>query len=127
MEEDIRTEQNGAPTYVYELDWQTPVYGGEFKAPHTLDIPLAFDNIKYGASMTGTGPGAYKMADIVSSTFLAFAKTGNPNNPKIPFWPAFNLKDRPTMIFNLKPKVVDDPRGAERRFFENVPYIQPGT
>lgn len=127
VEEDIRTEQNGAPTYIYELDWKTPVLGGEFKAPHTLDIPLAFDNIKYGVSMTGTGRDAYKMADIISSTFIAFAKTGNPNNPKIPHWPRFNLKTRPTMIFNLKPRVVDDPRGAERKFFKNAPYIQPGT
>ncbi len=127
VEEDIRTKQNGAPSYVYELDWQTPVLGGIFKTPHTLDIPLAFDNIKYGSSMTGTGADAQKMADIISSTILAFAKTGSPDNPAIPHWPGFNLKNRPTMIFDLKPKVVDDPRGAERKFFENAPYIQPGT
>ncbi len=127
VEEDIRTKQNGAPTYVYELDWQTPVLGGKYKAPHTLDIPLAFDNLKYGASMTGTGADAQKMADIISSTFLAFAKTGNPDNAYIPHWPRFNLKNRPTMVFDLKPRVVNDPRGAERKFFENAPYVQPGT
>ena len=31
------------------------------------------------------------------------------------------------MVFDAEPKVVDDPRGDERRMFEKVPYVQPGT
>jgi para-nitrobenzyl esterase len=127
IESEKRALQNGAATYVYELDWKTPVQKGRLKSPHTLDVPLAFDNIKFGASMTGTGTDAQRMADIISSTFIAFAQTGNPNNKFIPNWPKFNLVKRPTMIFDLTPKVVDDPRGDERKFFENVIYIQPGT
>src|SRR6185312_11573282 len=50
-------------TWVYELDWMTPVDGGKWRAPHTLDIPLAFDNIVTGASMIGTGPEAKAMAE----------------------------------------------------------------
>ena len=127
VELDVRTRQNGAPTYVYELDWQTPVQHGRLKAPHTLDVPLAFDNIIYGAQMTGTGHDAQRVANLISDAFIAFAKTGNPNNGDLPQWPRYNLKTRPTMIFDLKPKIVDDPRGAERKIFEKAPYIQPGT
>jgi len=31
------------------------------------------------------------------------------------------------MIFDLTPRMADDPRGAERALFARVPYIQPGT
>ena len=31
------------------------------------------------------------------------------------------------MVFNVPSRLVNDPRGAERRFFANVPFIQQGT
>jgi para-nitrobenzyl esterase len=31
------------------------------------------------------------------------------------------------MVFNNPSKLVDDPRGAERRLFAKVPFIQQGT
>ncbi|MGH9600708.1 MAG: carboxylesterase/lipase family protein, partial [Terracidiphilus sp.] len=100
-----------APTWVYELDWRTPIDGGKWGAPHTLDIPLAFDNVDAGAGMCGDGPGARKMADAMSETFIAFARTGNPNHGGLPRWRPYNLKERPTMSFDLPPRLVDDPRG----------------
>jgi len=114
-------------TYVYELDWQTPVDGGKWKAPHTLDIPLAFDNIVHGASMIGTGPESAAMAAAVSEVFIAFARTGNPNTPRLPAWPPYDLTRRATMVFDRVSQIVDDPRGDERRLFAPISYIQPGT
>ena len=40
------------------------------------------------------------LADKVSDAWIAFARTGDPNTPKLPHWPAFNPTDRPTMVFN---------------------------
>jgi para-nitrobenzyl esterase len=31
------------------------------------------------------------------------------------------------MLFDTVARVTDDPRGGERRMFEKVPYVQPGT
>jgi para-nitrobenzyl esterase len=67
------------------------------------------------------------MADIVSASFIAFARTGNPDNPLIPRWPPYTLDKRATMEFDLVPKVVDDARGGERKIFEKLIYVQPGT
>lgn len=116
-----------APTWVYELDWKTPIDGGKWGAPHTLDIPLAFDNADVATGMCGSGPDARKMAEIVSETFIAFARTGNPNHAGLPHWQAYNLNERPTMSLDLPPRLVHDPRGNERRLIEQVPYVQPGT
>jgi para-nitrobenzyl esterase len=67
------------------------------------------------------------MAEMMSETYIAFARTGNPNNPKIPNWPAYDLKRRATMAFDLKPHVIDDPRSEPRKMFSTVPYENPGT
>jgi len=127
IESERRATQNAAPTYVYQLNWRTPVNGGKWKSPHGLDIPLSFDNIAYCPMMVSNTADAQKMADIMSDVWIAFARTGNPNIKTIPEWPRFNLKTRPTMIFDLPPRIENDPRGYERLYFAPVRYIQPGT
>lgn len=37
------------------------------------------------------------------------------------------LARRRTMIFDVPPRMEDDPRGTERRLFAKVPYVQTGT
>ena len=88
---------------------------------------MVFDNVPLTPQMIGTAPDAQRVADQMSETFLAFARTGNPNNPQIPTWPAYDLARRATMVFDSAARLVDDPRGDERRLFEKVPYVQPGT
>jgi para-nitrobenzyl esterase len=127
IESERRAKQNGAPTYVYQLNWQTPVNGGQWKAPHGLDIPLSFDNIAYCPSMVSKSAEAQTLADIMSEVWIAFARTGNPQTKAIPDWPRFNVHDRPTMIFDLQSRIEHDPRGKERKLFVPVLYIQPGT
>ena len=114
------------PTWAYQLDWATPKDGGRFGAPHASDIQFVFDNIaKPGAS--AVGPNAQPMADQMSEALLAFAKTGDPNTRAIPAWARYALPRRQTMVFDTPSKLVDDPRGAERRLFEKVPFVQAGT
>jgi len=126
IEVEARAAQ-GAPAYAYELDWKTPIEGGKWGAPHTLDIPLAFDNIDKEGSLTGTSADAQKVADQLSETFIAFARTGDPNNKSIPSWEPYQLPRRQTMLINVESKLADDPRGKERELFAQVPWIQQGT
>jgi len=118
--------KSGAPAYAYQLDWVSPRDGGRLGAPHASDIQLVFDNIdKPGA--TAIGPKAQAMADQMSETFIAFARSGDPNNRQIPIWKKYTMARRETMVFDVPSHLENDPRGGERRLFARVPYVQPGT
>lgn len=119
--------RQGAPAFVYQLDWGSPLDGGKFGAFHTLDIPLVFDNIAQPGSRTGTSPSAQRVADQMSEALLAFAHTGNPSHKGIPEWKPYTLEKRETLVFNEKSALAFDPRGGERRLYARVPFIQRGT
>ena len=99
--------------YLYYFRWETPLDGGRLKSPHTIEIPFAFHNLE-ASRLTRGAAGAPALADKVSDAWLAFARTGDPNTPKLPHWPAFDAAKRPTMVFNNDSKVENDPLGVQR-------------
>jgi para-nitrobenzyl esterase len=129
IEADRRAAQppDAAATYVFQFDWPTPIDGGKWGAHHGLDVPFVFDNAAITPHMVGEGAEQLALADTMSRAWIAFAKSGNPNVAGLPEWPRFDLERRATMVFNRDSKVVNDPRGRERRMFGQVPYVQPGT
>lgn len=126
IEARARLPKGAAPTYSYELHWGSPV-DPKMRAHHALDLPLLMDNVTLSSRLTGTGPEAYAMAEMMSETYIAFARTGNPNNPKIPHWPAYDIPRRAVMLFDVKPRVADDPKAEPRKLFSPIPYENPGT
>ena len=109
----LRAAQNAAPVYLYELDWQTPVDDGKWHSPHSLDLALVFDNVAKSASMVGTGPDPQRVADRMSSPWIAFARTGDPATPEL-HWPAWQPDSRATMVFDAEFHVVNGFRDDER-------------
>jgi para-nitrobenzyl esterase len=110
-----KAAQGGAPIYMYYLTWETPVGGGIFKSPHTLDIPFMFNNVDKAVALTGDGTEARRLEDQMSSAWIAFARTGDPNNETIPHWPAYDGETRATMVFDSKTEIVNDPMAEVRR------------
>lgn len=106
-----RRAAQSAPTYMYSLEWP-----GNGQAAHAIDLWLMLNDPSLNWR-TQREPDAQRMADYLSEAFLAFGRTGNPATSALPTWPRFDPKDRSTMLFDLKPRVENDPRGAERRLF----------
>ena len=80
-----KSAQGAAPVFLYRLEWETPVAGGRMRSPHTLDIPLVFDNVAKGAGIIGTGAQqAQQVSDVMSAAWLAFARYGTPNAAGLP-------------------------------------------
>jgi para-nitrobenzyl esterase len=116
----------GAPTWVYQVDFQSPTQPRR-GAPHTMDIALAFGTLEAEGSYTGTGPAARTLSRAMMKAFTTFARSGDPNAPGVPGWPAYRLPERSTMVWDARSAAVPDPRRWERELFARVPYIQPGT
>ncbi|MDD1449662.1 carboxylesterase/lipase family protein [Sphingomonas sp. H160509] len=111
----------GAPVWMYRLDWQTPVDGGKWQTPHALEIAFVFDNVAKSTSISGSGPDQQRLADLMSDAWIAFARTGNPRTEALPDWPRYDATRRATMIFDVTPKLIDDPDPVERSLFETLP------
>jgi para-nitrobenzyl esterase len=94
--------QGGAPAYVYLIERQSPVNDGSLGACHGMELPFMFNNIAMARSMTGGGEDAYALADKISSAWIAFVKTGNPNCSGLPEWAPFSPDRGATMIFDNK-------------------------
>ncbi len=93
--------KDGASVYMYLFTWQSPVFDGKYKALHCMELPFMFDNIDLANQMTGGGQAAHELADKMSSAWLNFAKTGNPNTNNLPEWPAYNKNNTATMHFDI--------------------------
>lgn len=120
-----RAKLNG-PTWMYQLDFGSPVEP-RLGAFHSFDIALAFDNCDKPGSKTGTGAQSLKVAAAMSETFIAFARTGDPNNAAIPAWGRYTLPERATMIFDVDSRIENDPRADERRLFQTASFLKQGT
>jgi para-nitrobenzyl esterase len=103
-----------APVYMYRFQWYSPVSGGRLRAMHCMDIPFVFENVDLSKSVVGDGPDRYALADKMSSAWVAFAHTGNPNHKGLPHWDPFTADMRATMIFNTECRAVNDPYREER-------------
>jgi para-nitrobenzyl esterase len=97
-----RKAQQSAPVFMYELGWRTPVDGGRWGSPHTLEIPLVFDNVESARALLGEGTAPQTLADQMSSAWITFAKTGNPNaqGAPMPKWPCYETVSRATLVFD---------------------------
>ena len=103
-----------APVYVYQFLWKIPVDGGIWRSPHAVDIPFAFGNIDKARMMTGPGPGPQEVSRNLMAAFVAFARTGNPNNSRMPEWTPYDTTTRATMTIDEKCRLVNDFRGTDR-------------
>jgi para-nitrobenzyl esterase len=104
-----------APAYLYWFTWQTPVLNGRPRAFHCSEIAFAFNNTDRCETMTGGGADARALAEIVSDAWIHFARSGNPNHPKMPHWTAFSAEQVPTMIFDNHTQLINNPDGGEQR------------
>lgn len=115
-----RALQTSGPTWMYRVDWETPEGGGHMHSPHAVELPFVFNNVKTSGPLISKMPEAEAMEDKISTTWVMFARTGNPNHAKIPKWPVYSVPNRETMLFNDQCKVVNDPQRAARLAMEKV-------
>jgi para-nitrobenzyl esterase len=93
---------------------------GKFGAVHAMDVAASMHNER--DAILGSGSvDARRMCDALGWTWLAFAKSGDPNNPHIPDWPRFDSLQRATLVFDRNTRIERDPYGALRKLWLDMP------
>jgi len=115
-----KAAQGGAPAYMYIWEWATPGFDGKLGAVHGHDVDASFNLYRNGICGSGRKEGRV-MCTRLASTWIAFAKTGKPDNEHIPHWPAYDAPTRATMIFDTNTRIVNDPRSTIRAYWSRNP------
>ncbi len=99
----MHAEGKKAGTYLYNFTLEFP-FENKKPAWHCSDIPFVFHNIDKVEVCNILGV-SNKLEREIFNSFIAFAKTGNPNNSSIPEWASVTDNDVPTMIFDKQCEV----------------------
>jgi para-nitrobenzyl esterase len=104
-----------APAYSYIYSWRTPMLDDRPGPFHACEISFVFDNAELCDHYSGMLPEALALAKQISGAFANFARTGNPNHPGLPNWPAYTADKRATMIFDSPCTVRNGPESEGLR------------
>jgi para-nitrobenzyl esterase len=113
---ELKARQGTASAYVYVLEWEV----NPMRTPHATDVPLVFDNVDSSPAISAA-ENSQAVADQMSAAWIAFARSGDPSTAKSPRWPAYSLRTRSNMVFNVRSRVVDDYGRKAREFWESIP------
>src|SRR5712692_9172238 len=116
FEQSIRKAALGsAPAYSYIYSWRTPVLDNRPGSFHACEIAFTFDNAEICDHYSGGTPEAFVLSKQISTAWMTFARTGNPNHDGLPHWPAYTSEQRATMYFDTPCAVRNDPEGEGLR------------
>ncbi len=106
---------DAAPAYCYVYCWRTPVLDGRPGSFHAAEIAFTFDNAEICDHYSGGTTEALFLSKQISTAWVNFARTGNPNHNGLPHWPAYNSEQRATMYFDTPCTVRNNPEGEGLR------------
>lgn len=123
-----QTRTRKSPVYMYRFDHHPSVPEGWFGKDHIASEMGAFHSgeIVYvfgHPSIIPTwraGDVDFKLADEMSTAWVAFVKTGNPNIDGASTWPRYDLNNPQRMIFSTPSHVAQDDEIEKRMFLENT-------
>jgi len=114
----LQAKTGKSKIYLFYWDHVPPVAPETepFGAFHSSEITYAQNNLKtWNLPWT---PVDRKLADAMSSYWVNFAKTGDPNAGGLPAWPNFDPKNEQSMHFGDTPSVIPTPLKPELDFFD---------
>jgi len=96
----LKSSHSDAPVFMYIFTWQSPVFDGDYKAIHCMELPFVANNIALWEELTGGGEEAYALADKMSKAWVHFARKGDPNHKGLPRWEPYTEENGTTMFFD---------------------------
>ena len=114
---DLQSTYGKNKAYLYYFSHVPP---GEpnYGAFHSSEFGYALNNLKLWNRPFVKAD--YDLADQMSSYWVNFAKTGDPNGPGLPVWPAFNENSPQVMDFADSSMVEPVPHLSQVQFLESL-------
>ncbi len=119
---ELHHRTGGSPVYRYEFDQPRPLAadapaGAEPHANHSADIEFVFRMLD-SLHLPWTADDR-AVSELIATYWTNFAKTGNPNGPGLPVWPAYGEKDRfQVMHLETHAAALPDYHRARYQFFD---------
>jgi para-nitrobenzyl esterase len=115
-------EKRGLSTYMYLFTHGSPAMRGILGACHALDLPFVFGTLDAPLQdrFAGAGPDIEALSTAMMRSWIAFAKTGNPNDGATVEWPLYDAHRRATLVFDKTIRVEDAPLDEERAVWDGI-------
>ena len=111
----LQSKHGSGKAFVYYFDHRTSL--SRNGAGHAAEIPYVFRTLgRFSGPAALIGPPQPEdraMSELMSSYFVNFARTGDPNGPGLPKWPAFTESSQTVMHFDAKSSARPLPNMAE--------------
>ncbi len=108
--------KQGKKVYVYRFTRKVPATGEYVKygAFHTGEVPYAYNNLKFVNRPWQDAD--RKLAAVMSSYWVNFITSGNPNGKGLPDWPAYTITHKKIMDLGITQKAKQIPDAAALDF-----------
>lgn len=103
-----KAKDGAAPVWNFVFAYLSTALDGTLTAIHCMDLPYVFNNVTRCGFSTDATPEAIHLGDVMSSAWLNFAKTGDPNGLGVPQWQPYTMEEKATMVFDKESKVKID-------------------
>jgi len=109
-----------AQTYAYLFTWQSPAWNGRLGAGHAVEVPFVFGTLDDGDGddFVRAGSEVETLSTQMQEAWIAFARSGRPQTPRLPDWEPYAIPRRRTMLLGNSSGLVDAPYEPERQFWE---------
>ncbi len=95
----LQSQKGKYRAYQYYFDYHPGIL--DAGSGHGSDVPYAFQTLDNPAEPPKEED--LRLSDMISTFWVNFAKTGDPNGQGLPEWPAFSENDQKVMIFDAAP------------------------
>ena len=115
-------ESRQAKTYMYMFTWRSPVNNGSV---HGHELKFCFNMLHHSPNeLPAPSDEDIRLADIMSSVWAQFAKTGNPNVDELPYWRAYNKENGEMMVFNHQCFIRNNPDRELEQIIDRHCFVQ---